>query len=1186
MLIARLFTANARRMLLALVLAVSLTSALGAAAVLYGPAALGVATLSATKVDALLVDNDGDGLADAGDTIRYTVNLTNNTAGDLTGINFSDMVDANTTYVPGSANVSPLPFNDSYDTIGNTLLEVGTGPGSNPSVQVAGNVKANDVDFLGDVSDVIISHTNPLNGTVVMTHSNGTFTYLPNPGFSGVDTFTYVVQDSGGLTGQATVTINVLSMLWYVKNNAAPGGLGRSTDPFDTLVEAESASAINQTIYVFNGDGTTTGQNAGITLKGGQRFVGEGVALTMPVSVNGGPNPTTLRAAGTKPRVNNASGNGAQATDVIPIEIVGLSLSGSVNAIDLTLTGGFGGSGTLTIANDTVFAAGAEGIDINMGGTGTLTMDVHTNTWTTTAASLTGNGFDARRTAGTLRVNFSDNTNITSQATGVFIDGGATASTAITGFANNTVHQNTLGTGMSISNVTFDATPGGSYQQVAGGTTSVGIPGDGVGGSGIVMSTVAGDLGFTDLDIVADGGAGLQVGGTNGAGVGVNIGAGSGMRVTVNPGVGTIAAIGGPAVSITSATIDLQLADLDSTNSATTGVLLSNVVDGTTSATLTAGSGSTINNATGTDFSISGGNATVTYDGTITDDVGQLVSVASATGDTIQFRGAITDGDDGDGSGVSLTSNAGTTIRFSGGLVLSTGANPAFTATGGAAAVEVCDENPCNPGATGGLVNKLTTTTGTALNVANTTIGANNLEFKSIASNGAANGIVLNTTGSTGGLKVKGDGTNNASGGLITNMTNDGVLLTSTQNVSLTSMKILNTAHYGVAGTGVVNFSFINGTIDNSGTGLTAQDSNIGFNLPTSGSANIAGTLTVSGSTLDNSFYHGVTVRQDRGVITNLNISSNAFTSSAVSANSNGSAIDIDPTGHAGGAGGITTGTINNNSINNFPSGAGIQVLPGNTTPGASAFPVVIGSSSASKLTISGNAISGQSLANGLGTNAIAVQLGGYSSGFIDIVNNGTVAVPLKFFKGNGILMGCTGECVLRGVIQNNVMDAAANIVASPGISVGTDNTFATSDTPAFTLDILNNTVNNSDGNGILATARAATAVALYKIQNNVIGAPRSGVRPGIRIDAGNASSIDDYVCLNISGNTSAGSGGTQGIGLRKQGTTTTTNDFAVNGMVATSSPGVEAYVNGLNPAGNGTLLISATSGFSNCSLP
>jgi len=66
-----------------------------------------------------------------------------------------------------------------------------------------------------------------------------------------------------------------------------------------------------------------------------------------------------------------------------------------------------------------------------------------------------------------------------------------------------------------------------------------------------------------------------------------------------------------------------------------------------------------------------------------------------------------------------------------------------------------------------------------------------------------------------------------------------------------------------------------------------------------------------------------------------------------------------------------------------------------------------------------------------------------------------------------------------------------------------------------------------------------------------------------------------------------------EGIGLRKQGTVSTTHDFGVNGMAATSTTGVETYVDGLNPAssvnpGTGlrTLLISATSGFSNCSLP
>ncbi len=77
-------------------------------------------------------------------------------------------------------------------------------------------------------------------------------------------------------------------------------------------------------------------------------------------------------------------------------------------------------------------------------------------------------------------------------------------------------------------------------------------------------------------------------------------------------------------------------------------------------------------------------------------------------------------------------------------------------------------------------------------------------------------------------------------------------------------------------------------------------------------------------------------------------------------------------------------------------------------------------------------------------------------------------------------------------------------------------------------------------------------------------------------------------MCLAISGNTSAGSGGTLGVGLRKQGTVATTNDFGIAGLPggSTATPAVEAYVNTQNPNGGGTLLISATSGFSSCTLP
>jgi len=234
----------------------------------------------------------------------------------------------------------------------------------------------------------------------------------------------------------------------------------------------------------------------------------------------------------------------------------------------------------------------------------------------------------------------------------------------------------------------------------------------------MVFTNVQGDLSFTDLDIFADAGSGLSVSGAGGAYTGS-----AGMQIAVGAGVATSQATGGPAVSIVNATINLPFQSITSTNSATTGVSLV-----TAPGTFSAGSSSAITNATGTSFNVDGSNANVTYDGTITNTTGRVVSITNTTGGTKLFTGSI----NGAGTGVLLNNNTGTTIRFDGGLVLSTGANDAFTATGGGT-VEVCDENPCNPAATGAKVNTLSTSSGVALNVANTTIGANKLEFKTIS---------------------------------------------------------------------------------------------------------------------------------------------------------------------------------------------------------------------------------------------------------------------------------------------------------------------------------------------------------------------------------------------------------------------------------------------------------------------
>ena len=48
------------------------------------------AVIGATNVDSLVVDVDGDGLPDPGDTLQHTVTITNSGNMDATGVNLKD----------------------------------------------------------------------------------------------------------------------------------------------------------------------------------------------------------------------------------------------------------------------------------------------------------------------------------------------------------------------------------------------------------------------------------------------------------------------------------------------------------------------------------------------------------------------------------------------------------------------------------------------------------------------------------------------------------------------------------------------------------------------------------------------------------------------------------------------------------------------------------------------------------------------------------------------------------------------------------------------------------------------------------------------------------------------------------------------------------------------------------------
>jgi hypothetical protein len=325
----------------------------------------------------------------------------------------------------------------------------------------------------------------------------------------------------------------------------------------------------------------------------------------------------TIVPAGVRPRISNPGGDAvsvpATAGSRTGVEVRGLDLQAGGNAIDVTASGA--NAVSVTLASNAIRGAGLEGIDLNAGSAGLFTAVVQGNTIVSA-----GNGFDARSTAGSLRVDFSGNA-VASGGAAVVVDGSGGGLATVTGLGGNTVSGSTLGAGVLVGTAVFDAVPGGLLDPVAGGIMAIGTSSDGVGGSGLTLFNVAGALGFTDLDVFADGGAALLVSGT-----GAFTGA-AGTQVTVADGVATLRATGGPAVDVTGATLRLVAAGLTSTGSPTAGVRLVNVADGAgVEARLQAPAASAITGAAGTAFDVSGGNAGVAFAGSITNTAGRATT--------------------------------------------------------------------------------------------------------------------------------------------------------------------------------------------------------------------------------------------------------------------------------------------------------------------------------------------------------------------------------------------------------------------------------------------------------------------------------------------------------------------------------------------------------------------------------
>ncbi|NQE34158.1 Ig-like domain-containing protein [Microcoleus asticus] len=231
--------------------------------------------------------------------------------------------------VPATVNINvtnsaPIAKSDTYSVLHDKFLGVA------PPLGALSNDTDADLDSL-----VAALVTDPSKGTVTFD-AFGNFSYIPNPGFVGTDTFTYSVSD-GAATVPATVNINVTNSLptanpdsyslsaGTVLSVTVPGVLANDSDAdFDTLTAAVAANPTKGSIAL-NKDGSFTyTPNAGFS--GTDTFtytVSDGIVNSTPatVTVNVNNNPPTANSDSYTTAFNsslNVTGLGVLINDTDP----------------------------------------------------------------------------------------------------------------------------------------------------------------------------------------------------------------------------------------------------------------------------------------------------------------------------------------------------------------------------------------------------------------------------------------------------------------------------------------------------------------------------------------------------------------------------------------------------------------------------------------------------------------------------------------------------------------------------------------------------------------------------------------------------------------------------------------------------------------------------------------------------
>ncbi|HEX2188412.1 MAG TPA: invasin domain 3-containing protein [Longimicrobiaceae bacterium] len=594
----------------------------------------------------------------------------------------------------------------------------------------------------------------------------------------------------------------------------------------------------------------------------------------------------------------------------------------------------------------------------------------------------------------------------------------------------------------------------------------------------------------------------------------------------------------GRALNLATGTLGGSFPVLRSTGG-TNNVLLSSVGTGGTNRALGTAADA-LSGATDDALKIDGGNGSFTYAGTITNTATLAVNVINKNGGTVTLSGSINPA--AAGRGISLGNNSNTTLSFTGaaqkismgtgaGVSLSGNNGSTISFTGGALEVATTTGNgvTVNSGVapSGGTLivtganNTITSAGGVALNVANTTIGAGGLNFRSISANGGSNGIVLNNTGSTAGLTVTGTGSA-GSGGTIQNMNGNGVHLVGTRNTTLQYMIITANAANGVFGDELTNFTLLDGSVTNNDANhpTGTNESGLFFNR-------LYGTNTVRGSTISGTNGDHVRWETATGAQGTLRVVKSTLGPNPVGTGANGFAI-------------VATGDASITAVMDS------STVSGNQTSG---FLTSFANTATYNVTVRQTQFTG---------NNIGIDHGiGGGNGTFTFTNN-----TLLNHRSNAINIisdaTSTGTTKANGTVSNNVVgDGTGQTGSDTGNGIGIDIRGGAS----VAMTVQSNLVRNTELRPILMTTRLGNGRADFTVLGNTAGPsvdPFGGSYEGIYV----VSDDSRTVCLNMSGNTATG---LNQSAYRVRQTTSAT--FQLQGFSGdgTSSAAVSGFIAGQN---------------------